>query len=206
MENTMTTWLKIAFVVAGRVIVALCLGGLLGMLLGVICGGLCGAIFAVMAVNRLEAAYLGLITGAQIGTFVGLISGFTTLLVHSLVFLPVDTGFVKRWRSIVVLMLKMNFIGALAGGLSGVGIGLLYYWAGGASRNTIPVIYIACPSYDAGFFYGSIFGFFGSLLLAALFPEQLEQSFAIWREKRRQLKKTRPCELAANKTQNILKN
>lgn len=83
---------------------ALCLGALLGMLLGVVCGALCGAIFAVMATNRLEAAYLGLVTGAQIGTYVGLISGFFTLLLHSLAYLPVDAGFAKRWRSIVVLI------------------------------------------------------------------------------------------------------
>lgn len=181
-------WLKIAFVVAGRIMVDVCLGALWGLWLGVVCGALCGAIFAVLATLDLGGAPYGLWFGAIIGAIVGFASGFSAFLLYSLRHLPVNLGFVKRWRSVASLMVKMNFIGALGGGLSGVLLGMVLMFVA-QTRDTFPVPIVGpSPLYAAGFFYGSVSGFFGSLLLAALFPEQLEQVLRVRREKRRQQK------------------
>ncbi|HEY0072538.1 MAG TPA: hypothetical protein VGB77_00430 [Abditibacteriaceae bacterium] len=185
----MNTWLKIACVIAGRIMAGLCLGALWGTMLGIVCGALCGAIFAVLATLALDGAPYGLWFGAWIGACVGLLSGVVSFLLHSLTHLSRDANFAKHLHSVTVLMLKMNFIGALGGGLSGVLLGLILMFAFNIEGDTFHVPIIGpSPLYAAGFFYGSISGFFGSLLLAALWPEQMERGFAIWRKKRRQQK------------------
>lgn len=181
----MNTWLKIGCVIAARVIVDVCLGALWGLWLGVLCGALCGAIFAVLATLDIGAIFYGLWFGAIIGAFVGFVSGFSAFLLHSLRHLSANLGFVKRWRSVADMMLRLSFIGAFSGGLSAAFIGLIYWMAGGAARDSIDVIIMGkCSAYSAGFFYGSVAGFFGSLILAALFPEQLERLFSHWRAKK----------------------
>src|SRR5688500_13790259 len=140
MENTMNTWLKIAVVVAGRIIAAMCLGGLLGLPLGLVCGALCGAAFALITSRNsgvgfqwddfLWAAYLGLWFGAMTGVCVGFVSGLFSFILHSLIHLPVDSGFVKSWRRVAALMLKLSLIGSFGGGFSGMMIGLIYQLTG----------------------------------------------------------------------------
>jgi len=158
----MDTWLKIGFVVMGRVMMALFLGALWGMLLGGACGALCGAIFAVLAGGHVVGAFPGAYIGAGIGALVGLTSGFVASLLRCLFHSPVNADFDLRWRRSLSLMLSFNFIGALAGGFSGALLGLMYWMTGGTRRDDIEVlVFGSCSSYAAGWFYGSISGFLG---------------------------------------------